>query len=75
MINPLKFCLCTTFYPPDNSDADGWYVQRLANGLAKLGHDVTVVHNPDAYESLTGKQITKSMTTIQTSPLNESLLP
>ena len=59
MINPLKFCLCTTFYPPYNSDADGWYVQRLANGLAKLGHDVTVVHNPDAYESLTGKQITE----------------
>ena len=59
MINPLKFCLCTTFYPPYNADADGWYVQRLANGLAKLGHDVTVVHNPDAYESLIGKHITE----------------
>lgn len=58
MTKKLKFCLCTTFYPPYNSDADGFYVQRLANGLAKLGHDVTVLHNPDAYEALAGKKIT-----------------
>lgn len=62
MTNTLKFCLCTTFYPPYNADADGWYVHRLANGLAKLGHDVTVVHNPDAYESLTGTHITEGYT-------------
>jgi glycosyltransferase involved in cell wall biosynthesis len=60
MIKKLKFCLCTTFYPPYNSDADGWYVQRLANGLAKLGHEVTVLHNPDAYTALAGKTITES---------------
>jgi len=58
MTNKLKFCLCTTFYPPYNSDADGLYVQRLANGLAKLGHDVTVLHNPDAYEAMVGGKIT-----------------
>jgi glycosyltransferase involved in cell wall biosynthesis len=57
MTKKLKFCLCTTFYPPYNSDADGFYVQRLANGLAKLGHEVTVLHNPDAYEVLTGKKV------------------
>ncbi len=59
MDKKLKFCFCTTFYPPYNADADGWYVQRLANALAKLGHAVTVLHNPDAYEALTGKTITE----------------
>lgn len=60
MTKKLRFCLCTTFYPPYNSEADGLYVHRLANGLAKLGHDVTVLHNPDAYEVLTGKKVADS---------------
>lgn len=58
MTQKLKICLCTTFYPPYNADADGWYVQRLANGLARRGHEVTVLHNPDAYEALAGEHIT-----------------
>jgi glycosyltransferase involved in cell wall biosynthesis len=59
MSKKLKFCLCTTFYPPYSADADGWYVHRLAHGLAKLGHEVTVVHNPDAYEAMTGTRVTE----------------
>jgi glycosyltransferase involved in cell wall biosynthesis len=52
MGTPLRICLCTTFYPPYSGDADGAYAHRLANALARLGHHVTVVHNPGAYESL-----------------------
>ncbi len=53
--NPLKFCLVTTFYPPYNFGGDGIYAHRLANGLAKLGHRVTVLHSPSAYEMATGR--------------------
>jgi len=52
---PLKFCLVSTFYPPYNFGGDGIYAHRLANGLAKLGHKVTVLHSPSAYEMLTGQ--------------------
>ena len=52
---PLRFCLVTTFYPPYNFGGDGIYAHRLANGLARLGHDVTVLHSPTAYEMLAGK--------------------
>jgi len=34
-------------------------VQDLAIGLARLGHKVTVAHNPDAYEVLLGGKITE----------------
>ncbi len=53
--HPLRFCLVTTFYPPYNFGGDGIYAHRLANGLASLGHDVTVAHSPTAYEALAGK--------------------
>jgi glycosyltransferase involved in cell wall biosynthesis len=48
----LRFCFLTTFYPPFNFGGDGIGVQRLAQGLAKRGHDVTVVHDADAYTVL-----------------------
>ena len=54
---PLRFCFCTTFYPPHSGDADGEYVYRLANALALRGHSVTVVHNPGAFKTLKGKQV------------------
>ena len=50
----LRFCIATTFYPPYDSGGDGIYAHRLANGLARLGHQVTVVHSPTAYEMLAG---------------------
>ena len=50
----LRFCLVSTFYPPYNFGGDGVYAHRLANGLARRGHQVTVLHSPTAYESLAG---------------------
>ena len=52
MTAPARFCFLTTFYPPYNFGGDGIGVQRLARGLAKRGHDVTVIHDADAYLTL-----------------------
>jgi glycosyltransferase involved in cell wall biosynthesis len=49
---PLRVCLVSTFYPPYNFGGDGIYAHRLANGLARRGHQVTVLHSPSAYEML-----------------------
>jgi len=48
----LRFCFLTTFYPPHNFGGDGIGIQRLARGLARAGHHVTVVHDLDAYRVL-----------------------
>ena len=48
----LRFCFLTTFYPPHNFGGDGIGIQRLARGLARAGHHVTVVHDLDAYRAL-----------------------
>ncbi len=48
----LRFCFITTFYPPYNFGGDGIGIQRLARGLARFGHHVTVVHDVDAYNTL-----------------------
>lgn len=52
MKRPLRFCLPTTFYPPFNFGGDGIDVERLARALTARGHHVTVVHEVDAYQSL-----------------------
>lgn len=52
----LRFCIVSTFYPPYNFGGDGIYAHRLANGLARLGHRVTVVHSPSAYLLATKKE-------------------
>ena len=49
---PLRFCMVSTFYPPFNFGGDGIAIQRLARGLVKRGHDVTVLHDADAYGAL-----------------------
>lgn len=54
--DPLRLCLVSTFYPPYNFGGDGIYAHRLANGLARRGHQVTVLHSPSAYEVLAGRQ-------------------
>jgi glycosyltransferase involved in cell wall biosynthesis len=51
---PLRLCIVSTFYPPYNFGGDGIYAHRLANGLAREGHRVTVLHSPTAYEMLAG---------------------
>jgi glycosyltransferase involved in cell wall biosynthesis len=48
----LRFAFLTTFYPPENFGGDGIGIQRLARGLVKAGHHVTVVHDLDAYHLL-----------------------
>lgn len=48
----LRFCFITTFYPPYNFGGDGIAVQRFARELVRRGHQVTVVHNVDAYNAL-----------------------
>ena len=53
----LRFCLLTTFYPPFNFGGDGIDVQRTARALVGRGHQVTVVHDVDAYEWLAGKRL------------------
>lgn len=50
----LRIASLTTFYPPYNFGGDGIDVQRTARVLAGLGHRVTVIHDTDAYRSLTG---------------------
>ena len=52
----MKFCLVSTFYPPYNFGGDGIYAHRLANGLARLGHQVTVLHSPTAYVMAAGAE-------------------
>ena len=51
-MRPLRFCFLTTFYPPYNFGGDGIGIQRLARGLVRAGHHVTVVHDIDAYNLL-----------------------
>jgi glycosyltransferase involved in cell wall biosynthesis len=48
----LRFCHVTTFYPPHNFGGDGILVQRLCRGLARRGHEVTVICDVDAYNAL-----------------------
>lgn len=54
MSAPLRIASLTTFYPPYNFGGDGIDVQRTARVLAGLGHDVTVIHDTDAYLAMTG---------------------
>jgi glycosyltransferase involved in cell wall biosynthesis len=54
-MRPLKFCMITTFYPPQNFGGDGIFIYRLTNELAKAGHSVDVIHDVDAYRSLGGR--------------------
>jgi glycosyltransferase involved in cell wall biosynthesis len=49
---PLKFCMVTTFYPPYHFGGDAIGIQRLARGLVRRGHEVTVIHDVDAYNLL-----------------------
>jgi glycosyltransferase involved in cell wall biosynthesis len=51
-MNALRFCMITTFYPPHNFGGDGIGVQRLSRALVRRGHQVTVIHDVDAYNLL-----------------------
>lgn len=49
---PLRIAMLTTFYPPYNFGGDGIAIQRLAHALVRRGHEVTVLHDIDAYDLL-----------------------
>lgn len=51
-MRPLRFLFITTFYPPFSFGGDGISVRRMARALVARGHEVTVVHDQDAYLSL-----------------------
>lgn len=51
-MSKLRFAFLTTFYPPFNFGGDGIGIQRLARGLVRDGHHVTVIHDADAYNAL-----------------------
>ncbi|MGR3762432.1 glycosyltransferase family 4 protein (plasmid) [Roseobacteraceae bacterium NS-SX3] len=50
----LRILMFTTFYPPYSFGGDAIGVQRMARALAARGHQVTVVHDEDAYLTLGG---------------------
>jgi len=49
---PLRFCHLSIFYPPYSFGGDAMYLYRLANALARRGHDVDVIHCADSYHVL-----------------------
>jgi glycosyltransferase involved in cell wall biosynthesis len=53
----LRFGFLTTFYPPFNFGGDGIDVQRMARALVRRGHQVTVMHDVDAYQWLAGRRL------------------
>lgn len=53
-MQPLRFAMVTTFYPPFNLAGDGIAVQRIARALVARGHEVDVIHDTDAYRFLSG---------------------
>jgi glycosyltransferase involved in cell wall biosynthesis len=48
----LRIAMLTTFYPPYSFGGDAIGVQRLARALAGLGCEITVIHDRDAFETL-----------------------
>jgi glycosyltransferase involved in cell wall biosynthesis len=44
--------MLTTFYPPWSFGGDAIQVQRLSHALVERGHEVVVVHSPEAYKAL-----------------------
>ena len=48
----LRFCMITTFYPPYHFGGDAIGLQRFVHGLARQGHEVTVIHDTDAWRML-----------------------
>lgn len=49
IIIPLKFVMITTFYPPYHVGGDAIHVYNLSNELAKLGHEIHIIHNIDSF--------------------------
>lgn len=52
MTGSLRFAFLTTFYPPYHFGGDAIGIERLALGLVRAGHHVTVIHDVDAFAAL-----------------------
>lgn len=48
----MRFCMITTFYPPHHFGGDAVGLRRLAEGLARAGHEVVVVCDTDGWRAL-----------------------
>jgi glycosyltransferase involved in cell wall biosynthesis len=57
-VSGLRFCFITTFYPPNNFGGDGVAIQRMARALVKRGHQVTVIHDLDAFKLMNTNGVT-----------------
>ncbi len=57
----MKIGMLTTFYPPYNFGGDGIFVYRLANTLAKAGHEVHVLYDQDAFTFLNADPPTQTV--------------
>jgi glycosyltransferase involved in cell wall biosynthesis len=55
-VTPLRIAMLTTFFPPYSFGGDAFGVERLATALSRRGHEVTVVHDIDAYATLAGEE-------------------
>ena len=51
----MRFCLVTTFFPPEHFGGDGVFVAHQANLLAGAGHHVEVIHCSDSFQLLRGE--------------------
>ena len=60
-MTPLRISMLTTFFPPYSFGGDALGVDRLATALSRRGHEVTVVHDIDAYTTLAGKEPSASV--------------
>lgn len=56
----LRILMFSTFYPPYSFGGDAVGVHRMACALVARGHDVTVVHDEDAFLSLGGAEPDKT---------------
>lgn len=54
-MQPLRFALVTTDYPPYCEGDRGLNVQWLARALCLRGHAVEVIHDTDSYRNRTGR--------------------
>jgi glycosyltransferase involved in cell wall biosynthesis len=48
-LDPMRFCMITTFYPPYSFGGDAVYIYRLVQELARRGHSIDVIHDADSY--------------------------
>jgi glycosyltransferase involved in cell wall biosynthesis len=53
----MRFLMVTTFYPPFSFGGDAISVRELSRALVRRGHEVTVVHDVDAYAALTDRTL------------------